>query len=41
MLEGILQTFLQNPEKTKRGFLTQFLRFALGVKLNLHSMLLG
>jgi hypothetical protein len=41
MLDGILQTFLQDPKEPKRDLLPQFLRYAPGVKVNLHSMLVG
>ena len=41
MLDSILQTFLQDPKETKRDPLMQVLRYAFGVKVNLHSMLVG
>ena len=41
VLDSILQTFLQDPKETKRDLLLQVLRYAFGVKVNLHSMLVG
>src|SRR6266481_441159 len=41
MLDSVLQTFLQDPKETKRDLLMHVFRYAFGVKVNLHSMLVG